>query len=202
MGFLVVDLGLRIALRADSSDKIESREASAGTDSNIPDFVSLAGIPTDPVCGIIGEEGRTHSAGVSDEIVSLLADTVAVYELFIRIAGRSAEAKIEDVSLVADAFLSHGVEGRVKGAGSACSISEFEEFGEAFALAGLYVVDSLCIAWDPADAEALVIDFVPVALAADAINGVVSSDAAALSVGKDLIGTTSNHTESSLVPIS
>lgn len=64
------------------------------------------------------------------------------------------------------------------------------------------VVDSLGIAWDPADAEALVIDLVPVALAADAVDGVVSSDTAALSVGKDLIGTTSNHTESSLVPIS
>lgn len=123
LGLLVVDLRLRIALRADSSDEVESREASAGTDGNIPDFVSFAGIPTDPVGGIVGEEGRTDSAGVSDEIVSLLADTVAVDEFFIRIAGRSAEAKIEDVSLVADAFLSDGVESRVEGAGSACSIS-------------------------------------------------------------------------------
>lgn len=63
------------------------------------------------------------------------------------------------------------------------------------------VVNSLGIAWDSADAQALVIDFVPVALAADAVHGVVPSDAAALSVGKDLIGTTSHHTESSLVPV-
>lgn len=123
MGFLVVDLGSSIALRADASNEVESREAPAGTDGNIPDFVSLAGTPTDPVGRVIGEEGRAHSAGVSNQIVALLAHTVPVHELFIRIAGTSAEAKVKDVSLVAQAFLSHGVETRVEGARTACSIS-------------------------------------------------------------------------------
>jgi hypothetical protein len=66
----------------------------------------------------------------------------------------------------------------------------------------LDVVDSLGIAWDSADSEALVIDFIPVALAADAINGVEASNTAALSIGKYLVGSTSDNTESSLVPIS
>jgi hypothetical protein len=66
----------------------------------------------------------------------------------------------------------------------------------------LDVVNSLGIAWDSANSEALVIDFIPVALAADAIDGVEASNTAALSIGKDLVGSTSNNTESSLVPIS
>jgi hypothetical protein len=64
------------------------------------------------------------------------------------------------------------------------------------------VVDSFGIAGDSADAEALVIDLVPFALATDSVDWVVSSDAAALSIGKDLIDSAANHTEASLVAIS
>lgn len=64
------------------------------------------------------------------------------------------------------------------------------------------VVNSLGIAWDSADSEALVVDLVPVALAANAVDGVEPSDAAALSIGEDLVGSTANNAKSSLISVS
>ncbi len=64
------------------------------------------------------------------------------------------------------------------------------------------VVNSLGIAWDSADSEALVVDLVPVALAANTVDGVEPSDAAALSIGEDLVGSTANNAKSSLISVS
>ena len=202
LGLLVVDLGPGVALRADSSDEVESREAPAGTDGDVPHLIGLASIPADSVGGVVGEEGWAHSAGVSDQVVSLLADAHSVDEVFIGVAGRGAESEVLDVSLVAHAFLGDEVVGGVEGAGGAGSVGQLEELGQALALLGLDVVNSLGVARNPADAQALVIDLVPVALAADAVDGVEASDAAALSVGEDLVGSTAHHAESSLVPVS
>jgi hypothetical protein len=70
----------------------------------------------------------------------------------------------------------------VHGAGGAGSIGKFEELRQADALLESDAVDSSAIAGDSADAEALIVDLVPFALAADAVDGVVPSDAAALSI--------------------
>ena len=94
-----------------------------------------------------------------------------------------------------------GVVGGTNGAGSAGAISHLVVLRQADAGLRADVEDSLGIAWDSADAEALVIDLVPFALSADAVDWVVSSDAAALSVGEDLVGSTSDHAETSLISV-
>ncbi len=63
------------------------------------------------------------------------------------------------------------------------------------------VVDALGIAGNPANAESLIIDLVPITLSADTVDGVVSSDAAALAVGKNLIDSASDDAETTLVAI-
>ena len=63
-------------------------------------------------------------------------------------------------------------------------------------------VDALSIAGDSADTETLIIDLVPVALTANCVDWVLSSDAAALSIGKNLIDTTSDGAESTLIAVS
>ncbi len=67
---------------------------------------------------------------------------------------------------------------------------------------GLNVVNPLSIAWNSAYSEAFVVDLVPVALAANTIDGVEPSNTAALSIGEDLIGSTANYAKSSLISIS
>lgn len=94
-----------------------------------------------------------------------------------------------------------GVVGGVKWAGSAGAISQLVELRQADAGLRADVEDSLGIAWDSADAEALIIDLVPFALSADAVDWVISGDAAALSVGEDLIGSTSDHAKTSLISV-
>jgi hypothetical protein len=64
------------------------------------------------------------------------------------------------------------------------------------------VVDTLGIAGDTANTETLIVDLVPVALSTDSVDGVVPSDAAALTVRKDLIDSTANHAEPTLIAIS
>ena len=152
LGLLVVDLGLGVALRADASNEVESREAPAGADGDVPHLIGLACVPADSVGGVVGEEGRAHSAGVADQVVALLADTHSVHELLVGVAGRGAEPKVLDVALIAHAFLGDIVVGGVEGAGGAGSIGQLEELGQALALLGLDVVDSLGVARDPADA--------------------------------------------------
>jgi len=67
---------------------------------------------------------------------------------------------------------------------------------------GLNVVNPLSIAWNSAYSEAFVVDLVPVALAANTIDGVEPSNTAALSIGEDLVGSTANYAKSSLISIS
>jgi hypothetical protein len=87
---------------------------------------------------------------------------------------------------------------RTSGAGP---ISHLEVLRQADAALAGDVVDVLGIAGDTADAQTLVVDLVPVALTANTVDGVETSDAAALSVGQDLINSTSNHTETTLVAV-
>jgi hypothetical protein len=64
------------------------------------------------------------------------------------------------------------------------------------------IEDSSGITRDSADSESLIVDLIPVALSANTIDGVESSNAAALSIGEDLIHSASNDAESSLISIS
>jgi hypothetical protein len=200
--FLVVDLGLGVTLRADSSDQVESWKASAGPDGGVPDLIGLASSATDAVSGIIGLGGWADSAAVPDEVVSGLALADAIDPLLIGVAGSDAESQVGDVSAIADALLGDWTVGRVEGAGGARSIGQLEVLRQAHASLGSDVVDPLSIAGDSANTETLIIDLVPFALAADSVDGVVSGDAAALSVGEDLIDSASNHTETALISVS
>lgn len=198
---LVVDLGGGVALRADAADQVVAGQAAAGSDGWVPHLVGLASDPADPVGGVVGLGGRANSAAVADEVVAGLADAVAVDVLLVGVAAGDAEAEVEDVSLVADAGLGGWVVGRVKWAGSAGAIGHLVVLRQADAGLRADVEDSLGVAGDSADAEALVIDLVPLALPADAVDWIVSGDAAALSVGEDLVGSASDHAEAALVPV-
>jgi hypothetical protein len=199
---LVVDLGPGVALRADTADQVESRQAAAGADSGVPDLVGLAASPADTVGGIVGLRGRADSAAVSNQVVALPALALAVNPLFVGIAGRDAESETEQVSIVADALLGDGGVSGVEGTGGAGSIGHLVELGQTGATLFGDIVDPSRIAGDPADTQALIVDLVPLALSANSVDGVVSSDAATLPIGKHLIDPTSNHAESTLIPIS
>ena len=113
---MVVYLGLEIALRADTTDKVECGEAAAGPDGGVPYLIGLACSSADAVSGIIGLGGRADTATVSDEIVSGSADALAVDPLFVGIASGDASSEVGDVAVVAEAGLGGGVEGGVDGA--------------------------------------------------------------------------------------
>jgi len=81
----------------------------------------------------------------------------------------------------------------VEGAGVADAITHLEVLRKADALPDADVVDVHVVAGHSADAQALVVDFVPLALSADAVDGVVSALAAALSVEEDLVGSAAEH---------
>lgn len=196
---MVVDLGLGVALRADSSDEVEAGEAAAGPDGGVPNLVGLACGSADAVGGVVGLSGRADAAAESDEVVSGLADALAVDPLFVGIAGGDAESEVGDEAVVADALLGDCAVGGVHGAGGAGSIGKFEELRQADALLESDAVDSSGIAGDSADAEALIVDLVPFALAADAVDGVVPSDAAALSIRENFVESAASHTETALV---
>ena len=114
--FLVVDLSASIALRADTADKVVAGQAAAGTDGGIPDFVGLAGSTADAVDGIIGLKRGADTTAVTNKVVSGLALAVAVEELLVGVAGRGAEAEVEEVALIADTLLGDCAVSRVEGA--------------------------------------------------------------------------------------
>ena len=64
--FLVIYLGLEIALRADTTDKVECREAATGPDGGVPYLIGLASSSADAVSGIISLSRRTDTAAVSN----------------------------------------------------------------------------------------------------------------------------------------
>lgn len=191
---LIVDLGGGVALSADSTDEVEAGEAAAGADGGVPDLVGLAGSAADAVGGVVGEEGRADAAGVADQVVALLALAGAVDEHLVGVAGAGAETQVGDEALVADAAQSHGVVVGVERAGAAGPVSQLVELRQADAGARADIEDPLGVAGNSADAESLVVDLVPLALSADAVDGVVAGDAAALSVLEDLVDAAADHT--------
>ena len=64
------------------------------------------------------------------------------------------------------------------------------------------VVDTFGITGHSAYAETFIVDLIPVTLATNSVDRVISSNAAALSVGEDLINSTTNHAEATLVAVS
>jgi hypothetical protein len=90
----------------------------------------------------------------------------------------------------------------LKRADSAGSISKLEVLRKANAWLTGDIEDSSGITRDSADTESLIVDLIPFALSANTIDGVESSNAAALSIWEDLIHSASNDAESSLISIS
>jgi len=82
------------------------------------------------------------------------------------------------------------------------SISEIEVLGKADAGLAGDIKDSLSITGNSAYSESLIVDFVPLALTTDSVDWVESSNAAALTVGENLIHSASDDTVSSLVSVS
>lgn len=117
--FMVVHLSVSIALRANATDKVVSRKAAASTDSDVPDFVGLARSAADAISSIISLSGRANSAAVSNQVVSLLALASSVDKLLIGVAGRGAEAKVEEITLIADTLLGNCTVSGMKRAGGA-----------------------------------------------------------------------------------
>jgi hypothetical protein len=62
----------------------------------------------DTIGDIINLSGRADTATVADEVVTLFALAGAINVGFIGVAGRGAETKVQNVSLVADASLGNG----------------------------------------------------------------------------------------------
>lgn len=79
------------------------------------------------------------------------------------------------------------------------SVHHLEVFGEADAGLGADVENSCWVAGDSAEAESLVVDFIPGADSADALDGVVTRFAAAFSVPEDLVDSTSFNAVSSSI---
>ena len=115
--FLVIYLGLEIALRADTTDKVECREAATGPDGGVPYLIGLASSSADAVSGIISLSRRTDTAAVSNEIVSRSADALAIHPLFIAITSLDALSQISDVSAIADTLLGGCGVSRIEGTG-------------------------------------------------------------------------------------
>lgn len=193
---LVVDLRSPVALAADSVDQVESREASARTDSGVPDFISLALSAADSVDTVVGLSGRADTAGVADQVVSFFADTGSVLVNLIGVAGRSAETKVLDEASVARAGLGDFIVVGVGGADVAGAIIHLKVLRKAHTLAFTDIIDPLRIARNSANAQSLVINFIPVALSTDSVDGVEASLAAAFSVQENLVDSAANHTES------
>ena len=193
---VVVNLSLRVALGTKTVDQVVARKAAAGTDGGVPDFMDLAVSSADTVGGVIDLSGRAKTARVSNKVVSLLADALSVLIDFVGVACRGAEAKVFDVSLITGAGFGDGVVGGVKRAGVTDAIAHFEVLREADALPDADVVDVHGSAGNSANAKSLIINFIPFALTADAVNGVVSGFTAALAIEEDLIDSASDHTSS------
>lgn len=198
---LIVDLSLRVAERADSSNEVVTWKASARSNGGIPNLVSLASSSADSVGGVIAQSRRADAARVSDEVVSILANTFSINVFFIRVASRSAEAEVLNKAFIADALFGSRAVSRLERAESAGSIGKLEVLGKADARLAGDIVDSPSITGDSAYSESLIIDFVPIALTADSVNWVESSDAAALSVREDLIHSASDNAIASLVSV-
>jgi hypothetical protein len=85
---------------------------------------------------------------------------------------------------------------------STSSISKIEVLRKTNAWLTGDIEDSSSITRNSADSKTLIINFIPIALSTNSIDWVVSSNAAALTIGEDFIHSTSDYTESSLVSIS
>jgi hypothetical protein len=118
-------------LTADSSDQIVGRQASAGSNGGIVDFICLAGSSADTVGGVVDLQGRAHSTRVSDKVVTLSALASSVDILFIRVAGSGAETKVEKISIIANALLGLSVIGGMSRTYTASSIGQLIVLGKA-----------------------------------------------------------------------
>lgn len=195
LALLVVDLSLRVALAADAIDQVESGEAAAGSDGWIPNLVCLTLSAADSIDSVVGLSGGANSTGVSDQVVSFLADALSILINLVGVASRGAKSEVLDEASIARASLGQLIILRVGGADITGSIAHFEVLREADALALTDIVNSIRVAGHSADAETLVIYFIPVALPADSLDWVVASFAAALAIQEDLIDSASDGAE-------
>lgn len=155
--------------------------------------MDLAVGSADAVSGVIGLGRGAQTAGVANKIIALLADALAVLVNFVSVAGGGAKTEVFDVATVAGAGLGDGVVGGMDGAGVACSITHLEVLGQADAFAGADIVDEHGSTGHSADSKSLVVDLVPLALSADAADGVEAGLAAAFAVEEDFVDSAANH---------
>jgi len=120
--FLVVDLSLRVADAALSSDQVVAGKASAGADGRVPNFVDFARSVADAIGRIVDLSGRTNPAGVANQIVPSFALASSIFPLLISIASSSAKAKVRKIATIADTGLSDGVIARMEGTGAASAV--------------------------------------------------------------------------------
>lgn len=196
---VVVELGLGVAGRAHALDEVVAGKAAASPDDGVPHFVVLARNVANSVSGVVNLSGRTEAAAVANEVVSLLANALATNELFVRVACRHAKTEVLDVSFIAGAGFGDGVVAGVENAGLAGAVGHLPKVGKADAFLKTDVPDVVSAAGDSADAKSLVVNFVPVANAANSLDGVVANFAAAKSVVEDLVGSASGNTVSGAV---
>ena len=180
-------------------DEVVARKAAASSDDGVPNLVVLARNVTNSVSGIVNLSGRTKTAAVTNEVVSFLADTLAANELLVRIACRHAKTEVLDVSLIARARFGDGVVAGVKNASLAGSVSHLPEVRKTNTFLLTDVPDVVSAAGDSANAESLVVNFVPVANTANSVDWIVSNFAAAKAVLENLVGSASGNTISGAV---
>jgi hypothetical protein len=203
LALLVVNLSPGVALTADAVNQVEPWEAAASSDGRVPYLVCLALCAANSIYSIVGLSGRAHSARVSDQVVSFLTDALSILIDLIGVAGGSTETKVLDEASIARAGLSEFIVLRISRADITSSITHLEVLRETDALALTDIVDSIRVTGYSADAKTLIVYFIPVTLSTNAFDGVVTGLAAALSVQKDFIYSTSNSAEAtSRLPIS
>ena len=187
---MVVDLSFGVALTADTVDEIITWKTSAGSDDGVPNFIVLARFVTDSVGGIIDFSRGAQAARVANQVVSFTADAFTINVLFVGVAGRNAQAEVLDVSNLAGAALGFFIIGGVHNASVAGTISHLMVLRQTHTFLLAQVENSFMITRDTADAQTLIINFVPGTLTADAIDWVVTSFAAALAILEDFVDTT------------
>ena len=199
---VVEDLSPGVALTADVVDQVVPRQTSAGPDNGVPDLVVGTGSMADPVGGVVDFSRGTDTAAVPDQVVALLADTLAVHVVLVGIAGGSAQTQTLDVAGLAVALLGVSVVDRVHHAGVARPVGHPVVLRQADAGLLADVEDFLVAAGHPAQSQSLVVDLVPGALSTDPFDGVVSHFAAAAAVLQDLIDSAAdNAVASAVLPI-
>lgn len=199
LGLVVVELGPEVTMAANTVDQVITGQASTSTDDGVPNLVIFAGRVADSVVLFVDCSGGTHSAAVTDQIVTFSAETFSIDVSFIRVAFGGAEAKVLHESGITDTGFGGGIVGRVDNTSTTGSVGHLIELRETNASFSADVEDLVVVTRNTAESESLVVDLIPGAGSANSLDGVVSGFAAAFSVLEDFVDSASNNTVSSSI---